>query len=87
MGKMKLPGSLLEDMVWPGLEPMSVKLRVCEVDTVAVLSLGCLFCVAWPCLVAGRLPAFPGPPWPSSWQLQSETPWEALWNPTFLTLI
>lgn len=66
---------------------MSVKLRVCEVGTVAVLRLGCLFCVAWPRLVAGRFPAFSGTPWPSSWQLQPETPWEALWNPTFLTLV
>lgn len=46
MGKLRLQLSLVEDMVWPGLEHMSVRLRVCAVGTVAVLRPGCLFCVA-----------------------------------------
>lgn len=62
MGKLRLPGSLLKDMAWPGLEPTSVKLGVCAVGIIAVLRLGCLFCVAWPRLVAGRAPSIPWGP-------------------------
>lgn len=62
MGKLRLLSSLVEDMVWSGLEHMSVRLRVCAVGTVAVLRPGCLFHVAWPRLKAGRAPSIPWGP-------------------------
>lgn len=59
--------SLFKEVLEPGLEPTSVQLRIRVVGTVAVLRLGCLFCVVWGLAGGlGELPAFPGAPSPAA---------------------